>query len=143
MTIGDLIRNLDRMRDTALEGAAGGLDQASGDITRDMQQTRAHGDVTGATRASYSARRVGQGQTGATAHAASVAAAASLNPGHVASAAVSVAGIGVIIDSATDYQEDLETENAGEKAVLGPTLTAEHLELTAAAAAGSKKALGG
>lgn len=143
MSIGNLIRNLDRMRDVALGGVAQGLDTQTDRITADMHQTHAHGDATGATRASYSARRVGQGETGATAHAASVAAAASLNPGHVASASVTIDGIGVIIDSATDYQEELETENAGEKAVLGPTLAAAHLELTQAAAAGSKKALGG
>lgn len=143
MTIQDLIRGLDRLHDVALDGAARGLDDAAADITEEMQQTRAHGDVTGATRASYSARRVGRGSSGAAQHAASVAAAASLNPGHVASASVSVAGLGVLIDSATDYQEDLETENAGEKAVLGPTLAAEHPNLTRAAAAGSKKALGG
>lgn len=143
MGIDDLIRNLDRLHDVALGGAAQGLDQEAGTVTDSMRQTHVHGDVTGATRASYSARRVGLGETGATEHAASAAAVEALNPGHAASASVQIAGIGVIIDSATDYQEDLETENAGEKAVLGPTLAASHLELTAAAAAGSKKALGG
>jgi hypothetical protein len=143
MTIHDLIRGLDRMRDVALDGAAQGLDPEADRITGEMQQSPAHGDVTGATHASYNARRVGRGATGAAAHAAAVAAVEGLNPGHAASAGVTVAGIGVIIDSATDYQERLETENAGDKAVLGPTIGAEGLSLTAAAAAGSKKALGG
>lgn len=143
MTIADLIRNLDRFRDLALDGAAAGLDQETPRITESMQQTTAHGDQTGATRASYSARRVGRGETGASAHAAGVAAVEELNPGHAASASVSVAGMGVIIDSATDYQEQLETESTGDKAVLGPTIGAEAANLTAAAAAGSRRALGG
>lgn len=143
MTIQNLVQGLQRFHDLSLDGMAAGLDTDAERITDAMQATSAHGDQTGATRANYNARRVGRGQTGAAAHAASVAAVEGLNPGHAASAPVSVEGIGVIIDSATDYQEKLETENAGDRAVLGPTITAESLALTAAAAAGSKKALGG
>jgi hypothetical protein len=143
MSIADLIDGLTRFQGRALDGAAAGLDEGAGRVTGDMRQTSAHGDVTGATRASYNARRVGRGETGAAQHAASVAAVEGHNPGHVGSESIAITtDLGVIVDSATDYQDQLETQQAGEKAVLGPTIAAAGSGLTAAAAAGSRKALG-
>lgn len=142
MTVTTLLTGLDRFHAASLDGAGEGLDAECGRITDDMRQTRAHGNVTSATRHSYNARRVGRGKTGAVEHAASVAAVQEFNPGHVATATVTLTGaLGVIIDSATDYQRKLETERAGEKAVLGPTFQANTRTLTAAAARGSRRRL--
>jgi hypothetical protein len=38
--------------------------------------------------------------------------------------------IGVILTSPTTYQQNLETDNAGQRAVLGPTLQAVADDLT-------------
>ena len=129
-------------RERTLDGAGRGLDQECARITDTMRQTSAHGSVTSATKASYSARRVGRGATGAVQHNASVAAVNTFNAGHVATSTVRIDGeLGVIIDSATDYQRHLETNSAGARAVLGPTLQSEAGALTAAAARGSREAL--
>lgn len=137
-----VLAGLDAFQRLALDGAGAGLDRACGAVTDTMRATQAHGNQTLATRTSYNARRVGRGETGAAIHAASVAAVEELNPQHVGTAPVTVdTALGVIIDSATDYQSKLETEHAGQKAVLGPTLQASASALTAAAAAGSKAAL--
>lgn len=123
-----------------LAGATAGLDAEAATLEEAMHATTAHGDITGATRAGYSARRVGLGADGAAAHAASVAAVEAHNPGASATAPVAIDGLGVIVDCPTTYQEKLETEQAGRKAVLGPTLSAARLNLTAAAAAGVRNA---
>lgn len=138
----ELIDGLTRMRAASLDGMAAGLDGVTPAITERMRATTAHGDQTGATRASYQARRVGRGQDGAAAFATAYQAADERNPGKAVTSSVAVDGeIGVIIDSATTYQDKLETERAGARAVLGPTLQAESRALTAAAADGSRKAL--
>jgi hypothetical protein len=51
--------------------------------------------------------------------------------------------LAVVVTSFTDYQELLETENAGQRAVLGPTVATSGARFTRAAASGSKKALHG
>ena len=136
-----LIAGLDKVITRALDGAGRGLDRECARITDDMRTTNAHGSVTSATKASYSARRVGRGATGADAHSASIAAVEDLNPGHAATSTVTIEGLGVIVDSGTDYQRHLETNKAGAHAVIGPTLQAEASTLTAAAARGSREAL--
>lgn len=142
--IPELITRLETFRERSLDGMGKGLDEICGEITDEMRQTTAHGNVTYATRTSYNARRVGRGEQGLAKFEASVAAVESLNPNHVGVAPVDIPGeLGVIIDSATDYQSQLETEYAGEKAVLGPTLQRWALLLTGAAAAGSQEGLVG
>ena len=141
MSVKPLQDGLKRLKQRALDGAASGLETGAGRAESAMKGTTAHGDDTGATRAGYSARVVGNGRTGASEHAAALAAAEALNPGKTATASVSIDGIGVILDSPTTYQVHLERERAGQHAVLGPTLQGNALQFTAAAAEGSRKAL--
>lgn len=135
-----LIRALQKLPDRQLDGMARGLDQACERITGQMRSTQAHGDDTGATRISYSARRVGRGETGAATVAALRSAANLLNPGMTADGSVTIdAPLGVIMDAQTTYQRYLETEHAGARAVLAPTLQQEARNLTQAAAEGAKR----
>jgi len=141
MSTVELQAGLDRMKDVALHGALAGLQASAAGVTLDMRNTTAHGDVTGATRANYTAYAVGMGETGGDIAAHSISAVEALNPGHVATSTVAVDGLGVIVTSFTDYQKELETENAGEKAVLGPTIAASGQRFTQGAARGSREAL--
>lgn len=142
--IDSLIARLRPFRETALQGAAAGLDTAAAQIETALHGTKAHGDASGATRAAYAAWRVGMGEDGSGALAASVAAGEALNPGETATSSVSINGeLGVIISDPMEYAPDRETGNAGEKATIGPAIAAAASQLTAAAAAGSKRALGG
>lgn len=140
----ELIAGVMRALATGLDGALDGLDDAAARITDEMQHSPAHGDATGASHANYSARAVGRGQSGSAALAAARSAAEALNAAEVGPAApVSIdAELGVILDSQMTYSVDLETENAGDKAVIGPALGASGAQLTQAAAQGSKRALG-
>lgn len=142
--IAGLIAALPRFRSTALDGFAAGLDGECPAIVDELRQTNAHGDVTGATRAAYAAWRVGRGETGAAELAASVSAGEALNPGETETSAVEVAGeLGVIISDPMRYGPDRETANAGQRATIGPIIGVVATPLTAAGAAGSRKALGG
>lgn len=140
--IQNLIAGLKRFRDVALDGAARGLDGECPAIRDELQQTTAHGDQTGATRAAYAAWRVGRGADGGAALAASVSEGEALNPGQTETSAVAVdAELGVIISDPMRYGPDRETRNAGEKASIGPLIGIIGGPLTAAAAEGSRKAL--
>ena len=142
--LANLLTGLSQLHTVMLDGARDGLAVGCAPIEDAMRVDAAHGDVTGATHAAYVAFVVGRGETGADAMHESASAVARLNPGHVATSSVHIdAELGAILTVATDYQEKLETENAGEKAVLGPTLARTARDLTAAAAAGSRKALNG
>lgn len=119
-----------------------GLQAAAADAQAAMQQTTAHGDVTGATRAGYRAYVVSDApvdQAGALAALNSaVADVEARNPGHSATrdGQIGADSWGVILTCPTDYQRELETEHAGEKAVLAPTFAAYTDEFTARAAEG-------
>lgn len=129
---------LDALKENSLLGGARGLDDLAVSITSDMKATTAHGDITGATRASYVAYRVGLGKDGTPA-LDSVDAVGALNPGHAALGTAHIDGaLGLIIMSGTDYQVKLETEQAGLKAVLTPTFLAYYLAITQAFAQGAK-----
>lgn len=140
--LSDIFAGLAAFERKVLDGAAQGLAGAAAGITLDMRHTTAHGDVTGATRANYTAYQVGRGRDGSAELQYAISAVEALNPGHTAIEPVQIdAEIGVILTSATDYQDKLETENAGQKAVLGPTLASSLDRLTRAAADGSNRAL--
>lgn len=116
----DLVRHY---REQALRGLA----SAARDAEADMRRTRAHGNVTGATRASYRAYAVGPGapdESGTV--GAAVSEVARLNPGAEALRDYSLpAGtVGVVLTGFTDYLPDLQVDNAGQRAVLLPTLIA-------------------
>lgn len=105
-----------------------GLQSLAPTIEDTMANTRAHGDQTGATRDGYRCYVIGSGLAEqATAMAAlnsAVNAVERLNPGHsaVTDHPLPDVAIGVALTSPTDYQEKLETENAGLRAVLIPTI---------------------
>ena len=137
-----LLDGLDRIKRVSLQGHLDGLKGAAAGVTLDMRQTSAHGDVTSATRASYSSYAVGLGETGSQYVARGVASVEAFNPGHSATAPVTIGTpLGAIVTSFTDYQNKLELENAGAKAVLGPTIQVSGTRFTRAAAAASKRAL--
>lgn len=131
-----LIAGLAALKENIELGAAHGADDIAPLITDALKDSKAHGDVTGATRASYVAYRVGLGKNGQEA-LDSLDAVGALNPGHSAHDTVTINGlIGIILMSGTDYQYKLETERAGEKAVLTPTFQAYYLAITEAIANG-------
>lgn len=136
------IDKLPAVRKRSLEGCAQGLTLAAAILEDDMQNDPAHGNVTGATHANYAAKVFGLGRNPSSDTASQAAVVEALNPGHSAIVTFTTAAVlGVILDSVTDYQWKLETENAGQKAVLGPTLTRAAQDLTRAAAEGSRRAL--
>jgi hypothetical protein len=120
--------------------AAQGLQRIAPQIEDALANTRAHGDVTGATRDGYRCYVVGGSLVNqASALAAlnsAVAAVDRLNPGHSATASwpIPARSIGLALTSPTDYQVKLETENAGQKATLGPTLRQYLAQILRAAA---------
>lgn len=134
----EVLARLDAYEAWATQRAARGLAGGAAEAEAAMQATQAHGDVTGATRVGYRAYVVGPGQDGAAELAGAVADVEAKNPGHSATSTgrLGEGNLGVIITCPTDYQYELEVENAGQRAVLGPTLDAYHGELTARAARG-------
>lgn len=120
-----------------------GLQGIAGRVEASMTSTTAHGDITGATRDAYRAYVTGSGlQAEAAAEQAlngAVRAVERLNPGRSARAAWSApaAFVALVLTCPTDYQVELETNNAGQKAVLGPTLAAYVLAIAAAAGRGA------
>lgn len=123
------------------QGADVGLSAGAAVMQDDMQATTAHGDQSGATRASYTAYVIGPDQDGsAEASAGYSAAAAALTgfTGHEGKPLREDSGItlgegerGIILTAFTDYQDKLEIDNAGEKATIGPTLQADAEGVTA------------
>ncbi len=144
---------LDKLLDALFTGVEDGLSDEATQAEAEMYATFAHGDITGATRASYRAFVIGGTHTGASEAASGYAAAQAAISGAIVShggAALSQdSGIslsqderGVLLTSYTDYQDKLETEKAAQKAVLGPTLQSHAQGFTAAAAKGSRSKLG-
>ena len=132
------------MERRAKEGGFAALKGVAAGATLELRQTEAHGDQTGATRAGYSVRAVGMGETGAAELARAQAAAAVYNPEHVGSGGmVEIDGFaGLIIDDQMDYAQDRETANAGEKATIGPMVATIGPRAIRAFAEGSRRALG-
>lgn len=131
--------------DAAFDGAKTGLAGAAAGVTLEMHNSPAHSDQTGASHANYNARAVGRGEDGSQQLAVARAAASALNPSEVGpTQTVTINGVvGVIIDSQMNYSPELEQDNAGEKAVVGPTTAASGSRFTEAAASGSRRAWGG
>ena len=120
---------------SSARAAAGplGLEKQASIAEAEMQGTVAHGDITSATRDSYRAFVIGGPHTGSSesgsGYAAAQAAIGSAITTHGGQALSQDSGVtlspderGVLHTSYTDYQDKLETENAGAKAVLTPTL---------------------
>jgi hypothetical protein len=134
----EVLARLDAYESFVVARVTAGLGAAAVEAESAMQGTLAHGDVTGATRAGYRAYVVGPGHTGATELSNAAASVEALNPGHSATAQGTLGGdVGVVFTCPTDYQRLLETEGAGLRAVLGPTLDTFRDALTARAAKGA------
>lgn len=136
-----LLAGLVRMRQVQSTAILSGLQDGADAGQAEMQATRAHGDQSSATRASYTAYVIGGGKNGsaeaAEGYAAAQAALAGFT-GHEGKALSQASGVvlrtgelGILYTSFTDYQDKLEQENAGEKAVIGPTVISQANENTA------------
>lgn len=136
-----LLSGLVRMRQAQETAILSGLQDGADAGQAEMQATRAHGDQSSATRSSYTAYVIGGGKNGATeaaeGYAAAQAALAGFT-GHEGKALSQDSGVvlgpnefGILYTSFTDYQKALETENAGEKAVIGPVVVMQAGENTA------------
>lgn len=124
------------------QGAVEGLEPETGGIQNQLENTSAHGDETGATRASYSVYVVSPANDGSAEVAAGAAAAEAKNPG---SGVIETAGeIGqnvlMVATGFTDYLTYIE-QRAGEDNVSG-TMPAQGARLTQAAARGIRRKLG-
>lgn len=148
----DIERGLARMRQLQRDAIEEGLDTAAPTVQQAMQDTSAHGDMSGATRASYRAIPIGPDRDGSAQAAAGYAAAAAALAGYTGHAGQPLSqdsGVtltpgahGLLLTSFTDYQDKLETEHAGQKAVLGPTLQQFDHDITRTIAGVSREKLG-
>lgn len=136
----ELVQGLERFKRAQRRGMVQGLQKLCNTLSDAMQNDPAHGDVTGASHTNYAAIPVGEGQTTAATVASMVSVVEALNPGHSETSQVVIPDIGAIITSATDYQWELETQYAGRKAVIGPTLQGSATDFTRYAAEGAKAA---
>ncbi len=153
ITIDDtsLIAGLDKMLSRIFEGCEDGLADGA-DLAQDiMEHTDAHGDQSGATRASYRAFVIGGKHTGSAESSSGYSAAVSALSGftgHSGRAESQDSGVtltaderGVLLTSYTDYQIHLEQDQAGAKATIGPTLQATTQQMTRMAADGARAKL--
>src|SRR5689334_18469904 len=88
--LAEILAGQSRLKDVAFDGARDGLAAGCSPIEDAMRRDPAHGDVTGATHAAYVCFVVGRGETGADAMHESESEVERLNPGHVATAAVTI-----------------------------------------------------
>lgn len=136
----ELVQGLARFRAAQRRGMVDGLQGLCNTLSDAMQNDPAHGDVTGASHANYAAIPVGEGKTTTATVQSLVSVVEELNPGHSETSTVDIPDIGAILTSATDYQWELETQYAGRKAVIGPTLQGSAIDFTRYAAEGAKRA---
>jgi hypothetical protein len=150
-----VLQGIETLIELVYEGAENGLVNASAYAQSLLEGTIRHGDITGATRASYRVFLIGGSHNGsaesssgyADAQAAIAAYGARGFQGHGGQALSQDSGItltpqqrGLLYTSYTDYQEKLETENGAQKATLLPTLL-ETMQLNTEDAANGIKAL--
>ena len=129
----------------AVQGAAGAaLTAATARLEAELQATDAHGDVTGATRASYRVYVVSETDDGSTAAADGAAAAEALNPGR--SVIVRQGEIGddvvVVATGFTDYLDLIATESGGAKDAVTALLPAAGPSLAQTVAGAIARRLG-
>jgi hypothetical protein len=136
-----LLAGLVRMQQAQEAAILDGLQDGADAGQAEMQATRAHGDQSSATRASYTAYVIGGGRNGAAEAAAGYAAAQAALAGftgHEGKALSQDSEVvlgpnerGILYTSFTDYQDKLEQENGAEKAVIGPVVVMQANENTA------------
>ena len=145
-----LYEGLARLVQAQSTGIDEGLQEGADVWQADLQSTRAHGDMSGATRGSYRAYVIGNGHNGAAESASGYAAAQQAltgfagHAGKALSQSVNVAlgtARGILATAFTSYQDKLETELGGAKATLGPSATALAQTFTALVARGVRNRL--
>ena len=137
LNIANVLRALPGLRAHHEQQIRDGLDSVAADAQAILQSTTAHGDITGATRASYRAYAVGPGCDESGEVADGVTAVSRLNPGAEALRDYSLpATFGLILTGFTNYLPKLQFEYGGAKAALEPTLQIISDEATQAAARG-------
>lgn len=151
-----LLTGLDAFLARIEAGADNGLETGASLMQEALETTGAHGDITGATRASYRAYVIGPNRDGsAEAQSGYDAAQEHISSyskhglsGHGGQALKQDSGVilksderGIIETAFTDYQDKLEIDNAGDKATLGPTLQAFAQTVTALVANGIRNEL--
>lgn len=154
--ISEVLAGIDTFLELVYKGAENGLANAAAYNQSLLESTIRHGDITGATRASYRVFLIGGSHTGsaesssgyADAQAAITAYLARGFLGHGGNALSQDSGLsltpqqrGLLYTSYTDYQDKLETENGAQKATLLPTLIETMFNNTEDAANGIKAAL--
>ena len=126
----DLERGLTALLARIDAGSDAGLDEAASLIQSTDEETDAYRGQSGATRGSTLAARLGPDYAGKAASAYSVAQTLLAGfTGHTGKPYSEDSGLvlangekGVMLTNFTDYAENLETDNAGEKAHIGPTI---------------------
>ena len=136
-----LLKGLERLQEAHGRALTAGLRDGAARGERLLEGTRAHGDITGATRDSY---RVYADVDAASAASSGLAAAQAALAAH-GRRGLTVEGQavrrtfyrlkaderGVGYASFTSYQDSLEKDNGGQKAALGPTLQETASAITA------------
>jgi len=132
-------------------GTDTGLTEGAAHLRSVDQETEAYNGMSGATRDSATAYPIGLGKDGSAESAVGYAAAAAALSGfvgHAGSAVRQDSGVrlaegqkGIILTNFTDYADALETEDAGAKAHLGPTIFSEARTVTQIVADASKRGL--
>lgn len=123
----NVFRALDQMQRQIEQAAVDGLRQAAGEVTAFLQASDAYGDQTGATRAGSIAFVVTPEDDGSGEFNAAYGAVAELNPGHAYAEDAEGPGpdeLMLVATVPTDYQQHLETANAGDHATLRPAMEA-------------------
>lgn len=130
----DLLAHLDQLIEQRIPAQVDrGLAKQASIAEAEMHATTAHGDITGATRASYRAFVIGGPHTGSAEAASGYAAAEAAISGHAnphgGHALSDDSGVtlgaddrGVLMTSFTDYIDRLVIDNAGQRDALTPTL---------------------
>lgn len=147
-----LIQGVARMLAAITQGADDGLDAGARLMEQVDRDTEAYVGMSGATRASTFATRIGPNKDSQREADNAYSRAADLLTGfagHAGKPFVGDSGIvlrpgerGIILSNGTDYAADLEISAGGQKAHIGPTVQATADQVTALVAAHIAKALG-
>lgn len=144
----DISKAIASLRQLEIEARAGAITALTGladDLTQELASTRVHGDVSGATRASYRVYVVHEADDGSATAADGAAAADALNPGHgVVDRHGSIGDDVLLVASVfTDYAEHLATDEGGAKDAVSPFIARYGPAIAQEAAAGIKRRVGG
>lgn len=139
------IASLRQLETEARAGAIVGLTALADDLTQELAATRAHGDVSGATRASYRVYVVHENDDGSAAAAAAAGEADALNPGHGEVGRHGSINDDVLLVASvfTDYAKYLATNNGGAYDAVSPFIARYGPQIAAEAAQGIKRRAGG